>query len=207
MIILFWCCMMSSLIDWLPDFSPVSGTNCERRHPRSAQLTFSMQLPAGEPSSSNSSVWSHIHARSPNLRGSTENGFVSAGFSSTSRPSTLCLRLRARLAICHECLRSWSRVVVDCILSPVPRRVYGISSEARFTGATAPPPRDPSIVPADRLTGGGGPVQDRFTGASAPARSGERASSNSDSPPYLPVQPRVGNQGFGANSGVRDMAV
>lgn len=100
-------------------------------------------------------------------------------------------------------------MVTDCILSPVPRRVYGISTETRFTGATAPSPLDPNLEPGDRRGGGvAGPAPpDRFTGASAPTRSGERASSNSDSPPYLPVQPRVGNQEFGVNSGVRDMAV
>ena len=210
----------------------VSGTNCERRLPRSSQLTFTMQFPSGEAtSSSTSSLWSNIHSRSLNPPrptgggGSTENGFPSAGFVAATRSRTLCNRLRACRAIGRERLTAGCRGLVHCVLRPVPGRVYGTSTEARFSGATAPPPvggggggavsgiRDDED---DRNVQAVGRHASRFSGASAPARSGERASSNSDSPPYLPAaQPRLpGNQkavvaatAHGHSSEVRDMAV
>jgi len=199
-----------------------------------------MEFPAGESTCSNSSVWSQIHSRSPNLfHSSNENGFASAGFTPASGSTdpagqrsagTLLGCLCTCLARARERMRSCSRRLAECVLSPVPRRVYGISTEDRFRGASAPANTAASIASESqvqssaerRFAGATAPTadKDRFAEASAPSRRPlERGSSNSDSPPYLPSQPRsattveVGDgsieavNGQGGPDGFRHLAV
>lgn len=162
-----------------------------------------MEFPAVESLPSNPTVWPQKKSSSPVLHSSNgENGFISAGFTSSSLPVTLWSRLCSCWGCWLEVLRSAPRRLSDCVLSPVPRRIYGTSAEDRFLGASAPPgSREGQPV---------GPAREgRFAGATAPVRQDERVSSNSDSPPYLPSQARVSSEGpsFRSVSGFRDLAV
>ena len=171
-----------------------------------------MEFPAGESQCSNSSIWSQIHSRSPNLHSNNgENGFLAAGFTSSVPPSTVSSRVSSCISYCREGVRVWFRRGNECLRSPVPARVYGLS-EDRFCGASAPPPGQSALpaghhTPAE-LISGDKPL-DRFSGATAPHRPGERSSSNSDSPPYLPSQTRMicERKGYRSESGFRDLAV
>ena len=169
-----------------------------------------MEFPAGESQCSNSSIWSQIHSRSPNLHSNGENGFLAAGFTSSVPPSSLLNRIRSRISYYREAVRTCSRRCCECLRSPVPARVYGLS-EDRFTGASAPPSGSSgpqSSIEAGFTSGDNLPL-DRFSGASAPHRPGEKSSSNSDSPPYLPSQTRMLSERrvYRSESGFRDLAV
>ena len=165
-----------------------------------------MEFPAGEPVSKNSSVWSNIPSRAPPLQAAGENGFLAAGFTSSSHPLGLCSRIRSRLS---RAFGSLARCCSECLSSPVPGRVYGSSGD-RFSGASAPAgggneaQAGEELVTVDRYAGASAPARDRFLGATAPYRPEERVSSNSDSPPYMPAPERRPSRTL---SGCRDRAV
>jgi len=134
-----------------------------RRHRRSAQLTFVMEFPAGEPSScspSNSgSLWSQIHNRpSPQshlppsgpgfatLLSSAENG-LSLSMATQAPAAVSGQQLPALppgsgptnrvMIICRHWFVSVTRHCTRCM--PRQQRVYGLSpQDPRFTGANAP---------------------------------------------------------------------
>ncbi len=137
-----------------------------RRHRRSAQLTFVMEFPAGEPSScspsnSGGSLWSQIHNRpSPqsHLPPSSGPGFAAALLASAENGLSLSMAAQAPAAVsgqqmpalppgsgptnrvlivCRHWFVSVTRHCTRCM--PRQQRVYGLSpQDPRFTGANAP---------------------------------------------------------------------
>ena len=130
-----------------------------RRHRQSAQLTFVMEFPVGEPcsSSTSGSLWSQIH----NIRSSPSqqhppshphglNTILTAAATATQVANNNGLSLAAAtgqqvngspstriMIVCRHWFLSMTSHCTKCL--PRQQRVYGLSpQDPRFTGANAP---------------------------------------------------------------------